>query len=62
MFPLWFGLLGGSFVPLHFDPCIPPIFWVLWFIYNWQGFTSFPEKGKELANEHGKEPRPQDHD
>jgi hypothetical protein len=35
---------------------------VLWFIYNWQGFASFSKKGKELANEHWKEPRPQDHE
>jgi hypothetical protein len=41
MLPLWFALLGGSFVFLdvyfHFVPCIP-LFWVLWFIYDWQGF------------------------
>ncbi len=69
MFPLWFGLLGGSFVFLDVvDPSIlilvfiPPIFWVLCFISNWPGFTSFSEKGKELANEHWKELRPQGHD
>jgi len=42
MLPLWFALLGGSFDLLgcgsfHFVPCIP-LFWVLWFIYDWQGF------------------------
>jgi hypothetical protein len=35
---------------------------VLCFISNWPGFTSFSEKGKELANEHWKELRPQGHD
>jgi hypothetical protein len=45
IFPLWFTLLGGSFVFLdvgsfHFVPFIPPFFWVLWFIYDWQGFIN----------------------
>jgi hypothetical protein len=44
MFPLRFTLLGGSFFCLlghgsfHFVPCIPRFFWVLWFIFDWQGF------------------------
>jgi len=42
MFPLWFALLGGSFVFLDVGPSIlflvPPLSWVLWLIYGWQGF------------------------
>ncbi len=42
MFPLWFVFLGGSFVFLDVDPSnfflVFPFFWVLWFIYGWQGF------------------------
>jgi len=42
MFPLWFTLLGGSFVFLDMGPSILflvfPLLWVLWFIYKWQGF------------------------
>ncbi len=42
MFPLWFVLLGGSFIFLDEGPSILylvfPLFWVLWFIYDWQGF------------------------
>jgi len=40
MFPLWFTLLGGSFVFLDVGLAIVflafPFFWVLWFIYDWQ--------------------------
>ncbi len=32
----FFRLLGHE--SFHFVPCIPPFFWVLWFIYDWQGF------------------------
>jgi len=45
MFPLWFALLGGSFVFLDMGPSnlflvfLP--FWVLWFIYDWQGFIIY---------------------
>jgi hypothetical protein len=43
MFPLWFALLGGSFVFLDVGPSIMflifPVFLVLWFIYDWQGFS-----------------------
>jgi hypothetical protein len=47
MFPLWFTLLGDSFVffehgSFHFVPCIPLFFWVLWFIYGWHGFIIYP--------------------
>jgi hypothetical protein len=42
MFPLWFVLLGGSFVFLDMDFSILfhvfPFFWVLWLIYVQQGF------------------------
>ncbi len=46
MFPLWFALLGGSFVFLVVaSPSILflvfPLFWVLWFIYGWQGYIIF---------------------
>jgi hypothetical protein len=46
MFSLWFAVLGGSFVFLDMmGPFILFIvfslfFWVLWFIYDWQGFIS----------------------
>jgi hypothetical protein len=44
MFPLWFGLLGGSFVFLHVGPSILflvfPLIWVLWFLFDWQGFIT----------------------
>jgi hypothetical protein len=33
----WFCCLLG-FGSFHFVPCFPPFFWVLWFIYDWQGF------------------------
>ncbi len=34
----WFFCLLGH-ESFHFVPCIPPFFfWVLWFIYDWQGF------------------------
>jgi hypothetical protein len=39
---LWFALLGGSFVFLDVGPSILflvfPIFGVLWFSFDWQGF------------------------
>jgi hypothetical protein len=39
---LWFTLLGDSFVFLDVGPSISflvfPLFWVLWFIFDWQGF------------------------
>jgi hypothetical protein len=42
MFPLWFALLGGSFVIFYVGPCILflvfPLFGVLWFSFDWQGF------------------------
>jgi hypothetical protein len=43
MFPLWFALLGGSFVFLDMGPSIlflvfPLLFWVLGFIYDLAGF------------------------
>jgi hypothetical protein len=43
MFPLWFALLGGSFVFFEVGPSILflvffPLFWVLWLIYSLQGF------------------------
>jgi hypothetical protein len=45
MFPLWFALLGGSFVFLDVGPSIlflvfPHLFFgeALWFIYDQQGF------------------------
>jgi hypothetical protein len=40
MLPLWFAFLGGSFVFLNmnFVHCFPH-FWVLWFIYDLQGFA-----------------------
>jgi hypothetical protein len=38
MFPLWFALLGGSFVFFEVGPSILflvfPLFWVLWLIYR----------------------------
>ncbi len=44
MFPLWFGLLGGSFVFLDVGPSILflvfPLTWVLWFLFYWQGFIT----------------------
>jgi hypothetical protein len=44
MFPLCFTLLGGSFVFLDTSPSILflvfPLFWVLWFMYDWQGFIN----------------------
>jgi hypothetical protein len=44
MFPLWFTLLGGSFVFLDVGLSILflvfSLFWVLWFIYNGQGFIN----------------------
>jgi hypothetical protein len=46
MFPLWFALLGGSFVFLDVAPSI--LFLVSpwggvggWFTYRWQGFIMF---------------------
>jgi hypothetical protein len=51
MLPLWFAFLGGSFVFLDVGPMILffvfPLFWVLWFIYYWQGVIS-------LSNTRGK--------
>ncbi len=45
MFPLWFTLLGGSFVFLDVGPSILFLvfifFGVLWFIYDWQGFIIY---------------------
>jgi len=42
MFPLWFVFLGRSFVFLDMHPSnfyfVFRFFWVLWFIYGWQGF------------------------
>jgi hypothetical protein len=42
MFPLRFALLGHSFVFLDVGPSILflvfSLFWLLWFIYDWQGF------------------------
>jgi hypothetical protein len=46
MLPLLFALLGDSFVLLDVDPSILflafslCLFWVLWFIYHWQGFIT----------------------
>jgi hypothetical protein len=46
MLPLLFALLGDSFVLLDVDPSILFLafslflFWVLWFIYHWQGFIT----------------------
>jgi hypothetical protein len=46
MFSLWFAVLGGSFVFFDVGPFILLLvfsllfFWVLWFIYDWQGFIS----------------------
>jgi hypothetical protein len=44
MLPLLFALLGDSFVLLDVDPSILflafSLFWVLWFIYHWQGFIT----------------------
>ncbi len=44
MFPLWFGVLSGSLSSwtwvLPFCSLYSPFFWVLWFIYDWQGFIS----------------------
>ncbi len=45
VFPMWFVLLGGSFVFLNVGPStlflvFPLFFWVLWFIYDWQGFIT----------------------
>jgi hypothetical protein len=44
--PLWSALLGGSFVFLDLGPPIlllvfphPPFFSVLWFLFDWQGFS-----------------------
>jgi hypothetical protein len=42
MFSLWFCPLRWVFVFLDVDPpilfLVLSLFWVLWFIYNWQGF------------------------
>jgi hypothetical protein len=42
MFPLWYALFGGSFVFLDVGITILfivfPLFLVLWFFYDWQGF------------------------
>jgi hypothetical protein len=42
MFPLVVPPFSGSFVFLNVGPSILffeiPVFWVLWFIYDWQGF------------------------
>jgi len=38
-----FTLLGDSFVFLNVGPIfflVFPLFWVLWFIYDWQGFIT----------------------
>jgi hypothetical protein len=41
IFPLGFALLGGSFIFWDMGPSslylVFPLFWVLWFIYDWQG-------------------------
>jgi hypothetical protein len=54
MFPLWFALLGGSFVFLDVGPSILflvfPLFWVLWFIYDWQGFIENDPPVRSLGN------------
>jgi hypothetical protein len=53
MFPLWFTFLGGSFVFLHMGPSILflvfPLFWVLWFIYDWQGFIIITHKEQKTC-------------
>jgi hypothetical protein len=45
IFPLWWALLGGSFVFLDVGPSILflvfPLFWVLWFLIHWQGFILY---------------------
>jgi hypothetical protein len=45
MFPWWFAFFGGYFVFLDVGPSILflvfPLFWVIWFIYDWQGFTFY---------------------
>jgi hypothetical protein len=45
MFPLWDTLLAGTFIFLDVGPSILslvfPLFWVLWFIYDWQSFIIF---------------------
>jgi uncharacterized membrane protein len=51
MFPLWFALLGGYFfVFLDVGPSILflvfPLFWILLFIYDWQGFIQKEEEEK----------------
>jgi hypothetical protein len=42
MFPLWFALLGGSFVVLDVRPSILFLvflfFGCFWLVYGWQGF------------------------
>jgi hypothetical protein len=44
MFPLWFALLGGSFVFLDVGPSILflvfTLFLVLWYIFDWKGVIS----------------------
>ncbi len=44
MCPLWFALLSGSFLFLDVGPSILfvvlPRFWVLWFMFDWQGFIT----------------------
>jgi len=41
MFPLWFALIGDSFVFLDMGPSILfLVFQVLWLIYGWQGFIN----------------------
>jgi hypothetical protein len=45
MFRLWFALLGGSFVLVDMGPSILslvfPLFWVFWFLVDWQGFIMY---------------------
>jgi hypothetical protein len=58
----FFCLLGcGSFH--FFDPCIPSYFFGCFGLFIIGRVSpAFQKKGKELANEHQKEPRPQDHE
>jgi hypothetical protein len=66
MFLLLFGILGGSFVFLDVGPSILILVFPLFFgsfalFIIGKVSPAFQKKGKELANEHWKEPRPQDH-
>jgi hypothetical protein len=47
MLPLWFGLLGGSFVFLDVGPSI--LIFVFPLFFGCFGFTSFSEKGKKIG-------------